>query len=443
MSAPMGGPAPLARVVDDAHPRRQVARSTRRLAITTFGITSLGLLGLARLAAGPAPIAVASIQRAPIGVPIAVPIAVPIVVPPAPPRLLTIPILLAPGDDLACPTPPVADRPIGLPVPASALTTAELDPLVPVAEVAASAVAPVIAVRVGDEVWVSDDDGARFRRALATDPPIRAIAVDDDGRVYAATPASLGVREPGGRERWTARPPAAVAADTTPPPDGGALIAIGHGAVWITTDLGLVSRAGGPWRPLPAEITYPGALTGGASWDGVIYRSEHIQDMCGLDDYETTSSALGRDLRSLTFHLEGGGPRLRVVDDRGASWRYEIRCTGQTDGFDTDDRDDHAACGPRRDLRRDRSLLVAALQPTIGARVLFVDQGALVELCGLRAHPLAHAFGAEPIAAVDAGGRPLVVREGALWRWSPRYGWRVLFEGAPAPAPPDGGGPDI
>ncbi|MCE9580691.1 MAG: hypothetical protein K8W52_46650 [Deltaproteobacteria bacterium] len=414
--------APLARAVDDEAPRRQVARRTRRTIALAFGGTSLLFLALAQTSGAPDAIAVVVPVAAP---PIVVP---PVIVRPAP-QVLAIPVLVAPPiDDPACPVPPVPDRAIGRPVSpgvyddradAEAAQGIRLEPVV---EVAASARRPVIAVRVADEAWASIDDGAHFRQVLASDEPIRAIAIDDDGRIYAATDTRLGIRDPRGAERWELHASATGDREREP---AGALIAVGRDALWVGDGQLLVSRAGGRWR---AQATPDGRfddLVGGRAWDGVIYRGGHIQDMCGLDDYVASSYALGGELESATFHAGGGGPVLETLDDTGASWRYRLGCVRGGD-----DPTESAPCEARDPRRRARSLMMAQLQPTIGARALFVERGTLVELCGLRAHPIAHAFGDDPIVAVDGGGRPLVIRDGHLWRWSPRYGWRELFRGA-------------
>ncbi len=415
-----GTPVTLTRVVDDRVPRRQDARRSRRTALLAFGATTSLILGIASLESGPAAIAVAVPVPAP-------PIVVPPVVVHTAPGVLAIPLLVTPLlDDPACPVPPVADRPIGRPVTLGGdddLADAEVAggrQVQPVVAVAASRVAPVIAVHSASEVWASIDDGAHFRRVLASDDPIRAIAVDDDGRIYAATDRALGIRELRGRERWT--PHAAIASGDP----SGALITVGRDALWIGDAALVISRAGGPWRAVPTDDARYDDLVGGQAWDGVIYRGGHIQDMCGLDDYVASSYAIGGELESATFHAGGGGPVLTMDEDTGARWRYRLGCVRG----DEDPTEAEPCGGPRDGVRRVHSLVMAQLQPTIGARVLFVERGALVELCGLRARPLAHAFGDEPIAAVDAGGRPLVIHDGHLWRWSPRFGWRELYRGA-------------
>ncbi|HVK89747.1 MAG TPA: hypothetical protein VM513_36750 [Kofleriaceae bacterium] len=106
--------------------------------------------------------------------------------------------------------------------------------------------------------------------------------------------------------------------------------------------------------------------------------------------------------------------------------RRDARATPRSDRRHSCSTKELGAC-TNKDATRATLLTAGRLSPVEGGRTLALWGGALVELCGDRARQLARAFPFDRIDAVDSTGRPLVLHERTLFRWSPAHGWRRLF----------------
>lgn len=357
-----------------------------------IGVAGLLALGPPRPARPPSPIVV----RMPVAISVATPR----------PVLLPTVVAAVPEPPLAgCPTPPLDDdaAPIGRAAARDEQPASYGDPA-PELAVAASATLGVIALvdRRRGAVYASTDDGRRFTRVFRRHTA-DAIAVDDRGRIYAVGADGLFVRDPDGRERRTS---VACTAETCV----DRLVAIPGGVAWIHDRAIRTSVDGGRrWRTVDDDDALE--LAGRDhlfALDGRLWGTTHISEDCGWDADQVTSidSATG-GYEDRSFDNGETAPALELADDRGASWRYRAVRT------------------PAHDVV---ALRMAQLDPTVGGRALRVDNGTLVEVCGDRGRAVAHAFRADRVDAVDAAGRPLYVRGDALDRWSPTFGWRVLFE---------------
>jgi len=315
------------------------------------------------------------------------------------PRPVMLPTVVAtvPPPPIACPVPPVDDdEPIGRAATAAEITR-EISDAEPKLVLAVSRGAEALAMLDPDgSVRASFDDGRSFR-VFERGTRFESTALDDDGRLYASTGDALLIRAPSGsitKLRGT----------------GDRVIALAHGVVWASPDQARATDdAGAHWRTLAhddvAEILRHDHVY---AIDHALVGVSHISDMCDWNADEVVSLDLATgDYEHDTFEDEGdNAPRLAVVDDDGATWRYE-------------------AHGVRSPVRV-RNLLLGRLDPAIGARRLRIENGALVELCGPRARTIAHEAPGDRIDAVDAGGRPIMIRGELVLRWSPAWGWRVL-----------------
>ena len=363
----------------------------------------LALFAMRPVGSPPQPPAIAPPPPATIVVPqvIAIRVPAPIIAP------VIITQVVAPKDELACPTPPRADdEAIGVPGEPGTVTHDDA----PHATIAASAAAPVIAIVRGAAYGAraSTDDGRTFTTIFAG-RAISSIAVDDRGRIYAIADGRLGVRDRRGRERWIDA--ASTCADEVCPER---VIAAGDAVAWVRSGSLRTSADGGrTWRVLDDE---PGDEVAGAAnagyWNGTLYGISHVSDMCGWDaDDIATFDLRTRRYAFESFDNEAGSAKLDVVDDHGGSWTYRGR---------------GVAGEKARDLR------LARIGPAFGPRLLWADEGQLYELCGDRGRIVAHRFGASRVDAVDAAGRPLVADADRVFRWSARFGWRELDPQPPA-----------
>jgi hypothetical protein len=362
------------------------------------------LIGVMALRPGDAPPRPAApiVIRAPVPIAIATPRPAPVMLPTV---VAAVPAPALPD----CPIPPLADdAPIGRAV-TPAETPGDLgDPDTGEAnafEVAASPRVAVIAIvdRSTGAAYASHDDGRRFR-AVFRGAHVDAIAVDDRGRVYALG-ERLFVREPDGRER-------AVELTCAHELCKDRIVAVPGGVAWIHDDEIRLSVDGArTWRTLDRD---DGAAVAGNdrlfASGGALYGVTHVEEDCGwdADQIDRVDLATGAYRHDTFNDDEVGRPRVDEVDLGGGTWRYRP----------------HRPIAPARVP----SLVLASVAPVIGGRALQVERGTLVEVCGLRGRELAHGFLATHVDAVDAAGRPLVSHGEALLRWSPTYGWRVLFE---------------
>jgi hypothetical protein len=334
-------------------------------------------------------------------------------------------------DPLRCPVIEGEDRRIGKAVHRMAVQDTGDDVLRrSEVEVVAAARAPVIAYleRSAGTVMVSDDDGRAFSRVFH-DPEdhrdLEAIAIDAAGVLYALSPPELGVREPGKRERWYAGP----FGDCTTGDCVDHLALAGDRVVWIRDNtIATSTNHGRTWRIAIAdsiwEPVYNGAPSTVFSWHGAVYRVDHYWDRCGIDDYPTWRFD-GKTLDHFIFHLhyDNGDSALVASDDAATTWTWRRRCRD----------DDYAFTRPCPAARpRERAMLEAyTLLPAEGARSLAVFEGGLVELCPGGARLVHRRYPFRRVDAVDSVGRPLQVRDDAVYRWSPIHGWRRL-----SPEPP-------
>lgn len=110
---------------------------------------------------------------------------------------------------------------------------------------------------------------------------------------------------------------------------------------------------------------------------------------------------------------------LQAGDDVAVEWTWRERCWGDNDQGLT-------SCS-RRIPTVSAMLRVATLWPVEGARTLAVYERSLIELCDDGARQIYRSFPFDKVDAIDSVGRPLVVNDGKLLRWSPVHGWRRLF----------------
>ena len=394
-----------------------IARLRRRITLATgfaIGLATVAAIAQLRAPTPPTPPPTAPPPRA-----------VTITVPP--PLVVTIQqTLAAPSaspspNALGCPMIDHEDRAIGTPIRIE--NPEELGESV--TQVYAAAHAPQLALLHDAKVWISDDDGATFRRAFEGHL-VNSLAITGDGTIYAQDGALLGVRAPGGKARWHQVPVAtpeyknqiAVAADEV---------------VWLAVDRVATSRdRGQTWTALE-DPDYAWEASAGRTflWKGSLFQVDHYRDMCGIDDLSVYRLDGAHRVAHDVFHNEyqAGEPVLEASSDVDPTWTWRERC--RTDPVGELDR-----C-TKRDATRSQLLQAATLLPAEGARTLAVYEHSVIELCGSGARQIYRTFPFERIDAVDDAGRLLVVRKDTLLRWSPLHGWRRLYA---LPTPPSGDG---
>jgi hypothetical protein len=314
---------------------------------------------------------------------------------------------------------PAADRSIG-----AAIVLDKSEPDEPRMRVVASAVAPRIAILAGATVFVSDDDGAHFANAFVGHD-VSQIAVARDGTLYAIDGDKLGVRAfPGSTDVWRCVPGAVCQDSGECPWCDNRIAAVEERLYWFhNAAISVTSDQGRHWRSIPTDdAAWPSASDDSLlSYRGVVYQLEHYHDMCGVSESHVWRLARSGKIDHAIFHdyYESREPVLEPDDEVATAWRWRERCW----------RDDSAmlsSCS-RRIPTVSSMLRVATLRPIEGARALAVYAGGLIELCEDGARQVYRAFPFPSIDAVDAQGRPLVVRGGELLRWSPVHGWRRLY----------------
>lgn len=335
--------------------------------------------------------------------------------PPPPPTTFT-PV----AEGAACPViDAAADLPIGVavdPVKSDADDGATV-------RVVASTATPRIAVLSDGVVRVSDDDGANWVRAFAGHD-VQQIAVARDGTLYAVDGDKVGVRTfPGARDVWR-NVPIAVCRDSGECPQCDNRIGVvDDRLVWFhNADLAVSTDRGQHWKPIStADTAWSGSIEGSLfTYRGALYQVEHWTDMCGVDDTPVWRLDRSGHIDHTIFHnyYEEREPVLHAGDDVGTAWRWRERCWGK-------DADVLTSCS-RVIPSVSAMLRVGTLRPVEGARTLAVYERSLIELCDDGARQIYRTFPFDTVDAVDAQGRPLVVRGRDVLRWSPAHGWRRL-----------------
>jgi hypothetical protein len=317
-----------------------------------------------------------------------------------------------PSADLGCPLVTAIDEPIGARIEPTVVETNE-----PTATAYAAALAPQLAVKQENRVWVSDDDGRSWSRAFE-DHEVMHVAVARDGVVFALAGTELGVRSPGGRTAW--RP---VAYDQDNPGRHTNLAVVGGEVIAIIGDQIHTSRDDGrTWKHVETEErAWDDTGTAMFTWQGSAYQIDHYHDRCGVSEQHVYRLDGRRVVTADVFHdyYISDEPVLRAISDIDTSWSWKPRC------WRTDSSDGLTDC-TAKSARRTNLLTAATLSPAEGARTLAVYEHGLVELCDRGARLVYRSFPFDHVDAVDAAGRALVMRGESLLRWSPVHGWRKL-----------------
>jgi hypothetical protein len=293
----------------------------------------------------------------------------------------------------------------------------------------AAATLRVVAARTGARLAILDnlgvalasDDGTAAFHGVFAGHHIDDLAIDRAGVLYARSGIELGIRDLAGHERWREIQQAMCSRETCI----DRIATIDDRIAWLHDDQVFVSRDRGatfrrvtrddaPWTPDGDGMLF--------SWRGALYQIQHYEDMCGVDDAPTWRLDPGSGAIAHTiFHNQYVLSELVLEpsDDAAPTWSWRERCRA-TDSAPL------GAC-PGRDPSRSAMLAAKTLLPVEGGRVLSVFQGSLVELCPGGARQIYRAFPFDRLAAVDHVGRPLVVRNGLLLRWSAGDGWRRLY----------------
>jgi len=399
-------------------------RRWRRRGLLAVGAASLavgGLAGFASIWHRPTTVTTVVVEHTP--PPVIVTVEVPV---PAQPEPEPEPVPAGPAK-IACPVfDASADQPVGIQVrPKKEYEDAQL-------KVAASAATPRIAILADGAVLVSDDDGARFAPAFKGHD-VREIAVAHDGTLYAVEDDRLGVRTfPGGTETWR-NVPGAVCKDSGECPWCDNRIAVVEDRlVWFhNAELSVTTDRGRHWKNISTErMAWSGSTNDGVllPFRGALYEVHHYQDRCGVDDTPVWRLNGNGRIDHTIFHnyYESQEPVLEGDDEVGIEWQWRERCWGEDASVLTSCSKSVPAVSAM--------LRVGTLRPVEGARALAVYGGSLIELCDDGARQVYRAYPFETIDAVDAQGRPLVVRGDELLRWSAVHGWRRLYK---RPAEPD------
>ena len=313
----------------------------------------------------------------------------------------------------------------------------------------------VIAVWTDRVVWVSRDDGRSFRQELAAPGPVSAVAVGRDGRVYAARHGRIGMLSPAGHTHWHDLDAGQVLAIAAAPPreiDPAAPVTPGWLAVLALHDdqaagaaplLWLSDDDGETWRSLIAPHHGDAANRLWVSPDGVIdLLTEDADGSVGSDADNGTEDLFGagawrhRHYRAraedypLALVFAGDAPAPFAMGHDGLRWRLAW------DGDQLQLAADHATREAGRIVGSDRAaggvvpvrnwdVRVAAG----GHRTLAVADGRLLDLGrGAPRVVTRKVPGRVDTLAVDGIGRAVATVGGSALRYSPRHGWRRLFE---------------
>jgi len=344
---------------------------------------------------------------------------------PAPPAPSPVPALALPpeppsADPLRCTTPsaPEApDAPIGAPI-ATPTAASDETPLAPPFQVVTAGAR--IALRNGDRVFLSDDDGRSFHAAFSSQP-ISQIAITRDGTLYALSGQELARLEPPGASRNPRRDGAwrQLEADHVRDECRNRIAAVGNRVVWLHDDQVHTSDdRGHTWRPVSNDDASWGyGYDRTLAWRGSLYQVRHDVDHCGVDDWSVWRLDGARRITHDIFHsYYERGAVLYPSDDVGTTWRWRSKCLAKDDA-------DCTQPTPQRDALR----LLSTVLPIEGGRTLAVYRGSLIELCPGGARQIYRAYPLDHLDAVDTAGRALVLHDGALLRWSPVHSWRRLL----------------
>jgi hypothetical protein len=308
----------------------------------------------------------------------------------------------------------------------------------------------VIAVWTDRVVWVSRDDGRSFRQELAAPGPVSAVAVGRDGRVYAARHGRIGMLSPAGHTRWHDLDAGQVLAIAAAPPrelDPAAPAAPGWLAVLALHDdhaagaaplLWLSDDDGETWRSLIAPHHGDAANRIWVSPDGVIdlltedtdgsVGSDTDEDLFGAGAWRHRHYRARAEDYPLALVFAGDAPAPFAMGHDGLRWR--LAWDGDQLQLAADQATAGAIVGPDRAVGgvvpvRNWDVRVAA-----GAhRTLAVADGRLLDLGrGAPRVVTRQVPGGVDTLAVDGIGRAVATVGGSALRYSPRHGWRRLFE---------------
>jgi hypothetical protein len=430
----MREPPPIPRLTVSVDRHAPMARRARHHTAMAAALLA-GMVSASVMLAWPRPPAPASPAPTPPAPPPAP--APPAPAPPAPPPVpaAALPPALPPADPLGCTTPsaipsalPSAlDEPIGAQI-ATPTAASEETPLSPPFQVVTAGAR--IALRNGDRVSLSDDDGRSFHAAFAS-RQVSQIAIARDGTLYALSDQELARLEPPGTSRGHRRLDAAwrqLEADHVRDECRNRIAAVGDRVVWLHDDeVHTSDDRGRTWRQVSnADASWGYSDDRTLAWRGSLYQVRHDVDRCGVDDWSVWRLDGARRITHDIFHsYYERGAVLHPSDDVGTTWRWRSKCLAKDD-------EDCTQPTPQRDALR----LLSTVLPIEGGRTLGVYRGSLIELCPGGARQIYRAYPLDHLDAVDATGRALVLHEGALLRWSPVHGWRRLLALPPAPTQP-------
>jgi hypothetical protein len=314
----------------------------------------------------------------------------------------------------------------------------------------------VIAVWTDRVLWVSRDDGRSFRQELAAPGPLTAVAVGRDGRVHAARHGRIGTLSPAGHTRWHDLDASQVLAIAAAPPreidraaksPGWLAVLALHddqaaGAaplVWLSDD------DGQSWRSLIAPHHGDAANRLWVSPDGVIDLLTEDSDGSVGGDGDGPDNLFGAgpwrlrlyrahaDDHPLALVFAGDAPAPFAMGHDGLRWRLawdgdqlQLTAGGEASGN----------TGPivRPAAGRSAGGVVPVRNWDVrvaasGQHTVAIADGHLLDLGrGAPRVVTRRVPGRIDALAVDGLGRAVATAGGSALRYSPRHGWRRLFE---------------
>ena len=312
----------------------------------------------------------------------------------------------------------------------------------------------VIAMWTDRVVWVSRDDGRSFRQELAAPGPVSAVAVGRDGRVYAARHGRIGMLSPAGHTRWHDLDGGQVLAIAAAPPreiDPAAPAAPGWLAVLALHDdqaagaaplLWLSDDDGETWRSLIAPHHGDAANRMWVSPDGVIdlltedtdgtvgSDADGAEDLFGAGSWRYRHYRARAEDYPLALLFAGDAPAPFAMGHDGLRWR--LAWDGDQLQLAADQ--PTPAVGPIVGRERAAAAVVPVRNWDVRVaagrqRTLAVTDGRLLELGrGAPRVVTLQVPGRVDMLAVDGIGRAVATVGGSALRYSPRHGWRRLFE---------------
>jgi hypothetical protein len=160
-------------------------------------------------------------------------------------------------------------------------------------------------------------------------------------------------------------------------------------------------------------------------WNGAIYQVaydyRHEGGAWSLHRLDVAAPKAERVAHATFEENTPHGPLVAMIpsNDTATEWTWEARCFIASEGVTR-------SC-EMTDSPYWQMVAMRTLRPVEGARTLAVFGPNLVEVCDRGTRQIYRAFPFGAVTAVDAAGRPLVVFDNDVLRWSPRHGWRALY----------------